>query len=250
MISPRSSARARSRARAVLVVVGVVHLEAAQPDAGQLLDHLGGDRRAAVVGERVREHGHAAGAGDHLDRRLDRRPRAGHVVPPAVVEVARERLVHSGHDAGADERHRDVRAARRSRPPAGRPAASSASTGRPSAAIRPAIVARRGAPLGPGPRVLGDDRLGLRVEQVGQQVHGAVPAAAVRAQAGQLGAADQPQPGRQRGDRLGPAGGGVVVGDRDGVEPGGRRVGDELGRGVGAVRRGRVGVQIDPHGPH
>ena len=62
------------------------------------------------------------------------------------------------------------------------------------------------------------------VEQVGQQVH-AVPVQA----AGQLHPRQQREPRRQRGDRLGVPGHGVVVGQRDDVEPGGGGPLDDVG---------------------
>ena len=65
--------------------------------------------------------------------------------------------------------------------------------------------------------------------------------------AGELGAGDQRQPLGQRGDRLGVAADGVVVGERDDVQPGRGGVAHQLGGGVRAVRRGGVGVQVDAH---
>src|SRR5581483_9214271 len=46
---------------------------------------------------------------------------------------------------------------------------------------------------------------------------------------------------------FGPAGGRVVVGERDDVEPGLGRGLDHLGRPQGTVARGRVRVEIDAH---
>ena len=53
--------------------------------------------------------------------------------------------------------------------------------------------------------------------------------------------------GGRRG--LGPAVGGVVVGDRDDVEPGPRRPRAPARRGVGPVARTRVRVEVDAHAP-
>ena len=65
--------------------------------------------------------------------------------------------------------------------------------------------------------------------------------------AGELGAGDQGEALGERGDRLGVAADGVVVGERDDVEPCRGGVPHQLGGGVRAVRRGGVGVQVDAH---
>ena len=80
---------------------------------------------------------------------------------------------------------------------------------------------------------------------VGEQVHaGAAVAGADLDPAHQLGA----ELGRGR-RRLGPPGGGVVVGERDDVEAGLGRPSDDLARRLGAVARRRVGVEVDAHPP-
>ncbi|GGO85865.1 hypothetical protein GCM10012280_20640 [Wenjunlia tyrosinilytica] len=84
------------------------------------------------------------------------------------------------------------------------------------------------------------------VEEVGEHMH-----ADPRDPAGQLGPGDQRQRCVQLGERLGGLGvpaDGVVVGEGDDVETGTGGVADEFGRGVGAVRSGGVGVQVDAHG--
>ena len=65
--------------------------------------------------------------------------------------------------------------------------------------------------------------------------------------AGELGAGDEGEPLGQRGDRLGVAAGGVVVGERDDVQAGGGGVAHQLGGGVRTVGGGGVGVQVDAH---
>jgi hypothetical protein len=65
--------------------------------------------------------------------------------------------------------------------------------------------------------------------------------------AGQLGTGDQGQPLRQRGDRLGVATAGVVIGQGDDVQTGRGGVAHQLGRAVRTVGSGGVGVQIDAH---
>lgn len=86
-------------------------------------------------------------------------------------------------------------------------------------------------------------QLGLvGVEEVGQHVQ----AHAVEA-AGEFGAGDERESGRQCGDGLRVPAARVVVGERDDVQTGGGRVADQLGRGVRAVGSGGVGVQIDAH---
>ena len=77
-------------------------------------------------------------------------------------------------------------------------------------------------------------------------------AAARGADAGELRAPHEPQPGGQHRRRLFPATGGVVVGDGDDVQTGCCGGRDEIGGAVGAVGGGRVGVQVDHgagHGP-
>jgi hypothetical protein len=66
--------------------------------------------------------------------------------------------------------------------------------------------------------------------------------------AGKLGAKHDGQPRRTRLDGLGPAAGGVVVGERDDVETGLGGLLDDRRGCVSAVRGGRMGVQIDAQG--
>jgi hypothetical protein len=81
-----------------------------------------------------------------------------------------------------------------------------------------------------------------RVGAVGEQVH-----AVTRQPAGQLHAGDERQPRRQRPGRLGLAGQGVVVGERDHVQPGLPGPAHHLGGRIGAVGGGTVDVEVDAH---
>ncbi|MEY9814225.1 hypothetical protein RKD21_004482 [Streptomyces albogriseolus] len=100
----------------------------------------------------------------------------------------------------------------------------------------------RGTPVVPDQLALGEQGGLLGVEEVGQQMH----ADAVEA-AGELGAGDQGEALGQRRERIGVAARGVVVGEGHDVESGRGGLADQLGRGVRAVGRGGVGVQVDAH---
>ena len=155
-----------------------------------------------------------------------------------------ERLRHRTHQPACDECVRHVRPAH-------------GATGRVPAHLLDAHVDPVGAqqfdhPVGavlarlPYPAQLGRQLRVRRIEQVRQQVQpNGVPVGVPAA--GQFGAADQGQPGRQRRLGGGPPGGGVVVGKRDHVEPGPGGRGHDLGRREGTVTRGRVRMQIDTH---
>ena len=54
-------------------------------------------------------------------------------------------------------------------------------------------------------------------------------------------------PGGRAASAARPAGGRVVVGERDDVEPGGAGGRQQLGRALGAVGHRGMGVQVDPH---
>lgn len=65
--------------------------------------------------------------------------------------------------------------------------------------------------------------------------------------AGELGAGDEGEALGERGNRLGMASGGVVVGEGDDIEARGGGVPHQLRGAVRAVRGGGVGVQVDAH---
>ena len=223
-----------------------------RPDAGQLLDHVGGDRRAAVV-RRTRARARSPRPPGRSSRSTSSigRARARHVVPPAVVEEPRERLVDRRHDAGAHQRHRQVR-------PAGgrvlrhaRRAASSASTGSPSAAIRSAILASRLPPLGPGPGVLARRRR-RRPGRTGRPA--GARCSARRGRPGSRRTARRRGPGAARAAaRRAPRAQPAVVSwsvIASASSPAAAAFATSSAGRVGAVRRRRVGVQIDPHVPY
>ncbi|CAM5638876.1 hypothetical protein SVIOM74S_08303 [Streptomyces violarus] len=99
---------------------------------------------------------------------------------------------------------------------------------------------RPGHPVVPDQLALGEQRRLLGVEEVRQHVH----ADAVEP-AGELGSGDQREPLGQRGDRLGMATGGVVIGQCDDVQTDRGGLPHQLGGSVRTVGSGGVGVQID-----
>lgn len=165
----------------------------------------------------------------------------GDVRTAAVGDPLRgEGVGDGGHDAELDQRGRDVRAADRT---------LSGDTGD----LRPLDGDTQLLELGhhrPGARhpvvpyelTLAQQVRLVGVEEIGQQMQ-AHPVDT----AGEFGAGDQGQALGERGDRLGMAAGGVVVGERDDVESGRCGIAYQLGRSVRAVRCRGVGVQINAH---
>jgi hypothetical protein len=85
-------------------------------------------------------------------------------------------------------------------------------------------------------------QLGARRDPVGEHVH-----AVALQPARQLHAGHQREARRQGPARLGVAGQGVVIGERDDVEAGLPGPAHHLRRGIGPVRGGAVGVEVDAH---
>jgi hypothetical protein len=215
-----------------------------QTRGSHLLDELVRDDSATVHRPRVRDHGHATGRTHDLDgpHRVGRV--VLDVVGAAATQPPREGLVTVPDDPGRHERVRDVRAT-----------GSGARLD-----LRPDLLDRHGDAVGrhlrdhriePGvaaverPFQLGHEVGVGRVGEVGQQVDALVVPAARDLDA--RNQTDAVATRRTRG--ILPAQRRVVVGERDDVQSGSDRLRhDDRGR-LGAVARGRVGVQVDEHRP-
>ncbi|CAM5591832.1 hypothetical protein STENM36S_08447 [Streptomyces tendae] len=219
----------------------VVDLDAVEPGGRQVGDRFLGHRTAALGGGGVREHGHPS-------RTLDQPERLEGVglvlldVGPATVgqPVLGEGVVHGRDDAQFHQGGGHVRSADRAVP--GDPGDLLPGDGHTQFVELGDHALGPRHPVVPDQLALGEQGGLLGIEEVGQHVH----ADAVEA-AGELGTGDEDEPLGQRGDGLGMSAGGVVVRQRDDVETGRRGLAHQLGRGVRAVGRGGVGVQIDAH---
>lgn len=230
------------RASRLVVVLAVVHLEPPQPHTGQPRQLGRGQHRPTSPPPGVREHGHPAGGQHERDRLHERQGIAAHEQRRAVAEQLLERGAHVWDHAVLDQHLGHVVLAQRER--AVRLRQHALGVDRDASALAGGNPGRQSlrTSLASVTQCVRKTRV-RRIGKVCQQVH---PLATVlRAH---LDGWDQREPGPQGGRvRLLPAGGRVVIAQRQHVEPRRHRLGDQLRGRVGPVGDRAVTVQVDPH---